>query len=111
MSVDIQGPDQQGQPLLPRVSMVWYFVVVVLVAIALFVIRAAEQGQALAAALTFTCVFLLAVALISAACFIVAYLLGAMEKALEGDREKTASPFIDGSYPEQLIPPKPSEDI
>ena len=35
----------------------------------------------------------------------------AMEKALEGEREKIGSPFIDGSYPEQMIPPKPSEDI
>ncbi len=110
MSVEIQGTDH-SQPLLPRVSMVWYFIVVVLVAIALFIVRAAEQGQALAAALIFTCFFLLAVAFISAACFVVAYLLGAMEKALEGDREQTGSPFIDGSFPEQMIPPKPSEDI
>ena len=97
------------QPLLPRIGMIWFFVAVLLVAIALFIVRAAEQGQALAAAMVFTVVFLLVAALISGASFFVAFLLGAMERALEGQRPKLGNPFSDGSPPEQIVPPKPSD--
>ncbi len=110
MSVEM-SESEQNQPLLPRIGMIWYFIVVVVVAIMLFVIRAAEQGQALAAAMAFTGLFLFVVALISGGCFVVAFLFGAMEKAFDSGREEPASPFIvDGSLPEQLVPPKPSDD-
>ncbi|MEZ6133353.1 MAG: hypothetical protein R3C53_00445 [Pirellulaceae bacterium] len=41
---------QEPQPLLPRIGMIWFFIVALIVAIALGVIRYAEQGGALATA-------------------------------------------------------------
>lgn len=87
----------------------WFFVVVLLVAIALFIVRAAEQGQALAAAMVFTATFAITTALISACCFVVAFLFGAMERAMAKDQDQVGSPFIDGSPPEQILPPKPTD--
>ncbi len=100
----------EPQPLLPRFGTLWFFVVAIIVALAMFVIRAAEQGQALAAAMAFTVLFLAVTALFSGAAFLVAFLVGAMERAAQGEQTKTSSPFIDGSLPEQLIPPKPPSE-
>lgn len=91
--------------------MVWFFIVVALVAVAMYVVRAAEQGQALSAGMIFTLVFAFFVALTSGVSFVVAFLFGALEKAVEGEEQKVASPFIDGSLPDQIVPPKPSENI
>lgn len=98
------------QPWFPRFRMIWFFVAVVLVAVALFVIRAADQGQALAAAAVLTVVFVTIVCACSAASFLVAFLFGAMEKALEAEERTPTSPFIDGSLPDQIVPPKPTDD-
>ncbi len=100
----------EKQPLLPRFRMIWFFVVAVIVALALFVVRAADQGDALAAASLLTIVFFSAVCLFSGGCFVVAFLFGSMEKAMEGEVQSPSSPFIDGSLPDQIVPPKPAED-
>lgn len=100
----------EAQPFLPRVGMIWFFVVVTLVALALGVVRLAEQGQALSAAFVFLGLFVMAFALLSGASFLVAYSFGAMERAVAGDQERTASPFIDGRLPEQIIAPKPTDE-
>ena len=97
------------QPFLPRVRMIWLFVAITVVAIALGIIRAADQGQALAAALVFTCVFLCLFAMFSGASFLVSYVFGFVEKNL-GESTLTSSPFVDGRLPDQLIPPTPSEN-
>lgn len=96
------------QPWFPRIRMVWFFVAATLVAVALGVIRAADQGQAFAAALVFTGIFLALTMLFFAFSFIVAYLLGSIEKSL-GESQIPASPFADGKLPEQLLPPNPVE--
>lgn len=98
------------QPFLPRVRMIWLFVAITVVAIALGIVQAADQGQALAAALVSTGAFLFLFAAFSGASFLVSYSLGFVEKNL-GDSRVTSSPFVDGRLPEQLIPPTPSENI
>lgn len=98
------------QPFLPRVRMIWLFVAITVVAIALGIIQAADQGQAVAAALVFTCVFIFLFAFFSGASFLVSYLFGFVEKNL-GESTMTSSPFADGRMPEQMIPPTPSENI
>jgi len=98
------------QPFLPRVRMIWLFVAITVVAIALGIIQAADQGQAFAAALVFTCIFILLFAIFSGASFLVAYLFGFVEKNL-GESTVASSPFADGRLPEQVIPPAPSENI
>lgn len=104
-------PSPASEPLLPRVSISWFFIAVSIVAVALLIIRAADQGKALAAAIAFTGVFALVTALISGACFVFAFLFGAIERAVRPDEEPLGNPFIDGSPPEQMVPPKPSEGL
>ena len=98
------------QPFLPRVRMIWLFVAITVVAIALGIIQAADQGQAFAAALVFTCVFIFLFAFFSGASFVVSYMFGFVEKNL-GESTLTSSPFADGRLPDQVIPPTPSENI
>ncbi len=98
------------QALLPRVRMVWTFVLITVVAIALGIVRAAEQGEAMAAALTLTLIFLVIYALFSAIFFCCAFFFGSMEQLIEGTQDDVASPFSDGTLPEQIIPPKQVEN-
>ncbi len=98
--------ETQPQPFLPRVSMIWFFIVVTVVAVALVIIRAAEQGRAFQGALVLTGFFLLLLSFFSAASFLVAYALGAVERAVVGKGDLPSSPFSDGALPPQIIPPK-----
>ena len=98
------------QPFLPRVRMVWFFVVVTLVAIALAMIGATDQQAALRSALLFTGLFVLLLGAAFAMCFIAAYFMGSLERAIVGKEEVPSSPFSDGSLPPQIIPPKRTED-
>lgn len=102
-----ESHDSIAQPLLPRVSMAWFFIAVAIVAIALGVVRTAEQGRALQGALVFTTLFIVIAAILSAGCFLIAFLFGAMERAVAPKQELPASPFSDGSLPPQIIPPRP----
>ena len=98
------------QPFLPRIGLIWFFIVATLTAIALGIVRAADQGQALAAAMGFAALFLMVLAMLSGGAFLVAFMFGAMERAVEGEQEQVANPFIDGSLPEQIIPPRPVDE-
>ncbi len=102
--------EQERQPFLPRVRMIWFFVIAALVAVALGVTRMAEQGQALAAALVFAVLFLVAFFLLGALFFSVAYFFGAAEHAIAESQATTASPFSDGAPPPQLIPPRANDE-
>ena len=102
--------EEMPQPFLPRVRMIWLFVAITVVAIALGVIQAADQGQAFAAAAVFTGIFLLLFAAFSGASFLVSYELGFVEKNF-GQATETSSPFAEGRLPEQLVPPSPTENI
>lgn len=101
----VEQTDPEQQPLLPRFGMIWFFIIVTLVAIALGIIRSAEQGQALAAAMVFTCFFVLLLCFLASGCFLVAYLFGAMGKAVAGEEQQPKSPFAN-SLPEQIIAPR-----
>lgn len=91
--------------------MVWFFITVTILAIALMVIRAADQGQSLAAAMVFTAIFCCLLGMFFGGCFCIAYLLGATEKAIERVELKVQTPFADGTLPDQIIPPNnPSGD-
>ena len=98
------------QPFLPRVRMVWFFVVVTLVAIVLTTIRATDQEAAFRTALIVTGLFVLFVGGLFGVCFLVAYSMGSLERAIVGREERPSSPFSDGSLPPQIILPKRMED-
>ena len=100
-------PQTEEQPLLPRIKMVWFFVIVTLLAVALGIVRATEQWRALVETLVVITVFALVFCVLSGSCFFVAYLFGAMERAFAGgDAEKPSNPFIDGTPPAQILPPR-----
>ncbi len=102
--------DDVSQPFLPRVRMIWLFIAITVVAIALGIIQAADQGQALAAALVFTGVFVFIFALFCGLSFAFSYLFGFVEKNF-GQSTVTASPFADGRLPEQILPPSSTENL
>lgn len=97
-----------SQPFFPRIRMIWFFIAAAVVALALGVIRAADQGQSLAAAVVFTGIFLILMMAFSALCFLAAYLFGSMEKSF-GDSQQASSPFATDRLPDQILPPKPVE--
>ena len=99
----------ESQPLLPRFPMIWFFILAVLVAIALFIVRSAEQGDALAKALVGIAVFLGTVCVLSSLSFLFAFFFGALGKAIEGDDRQLGNPFIDESMPDQLVQPRPTD--
>jgi hypothetical protein len=103
--------EELRQPFLPRVRMIWFFVVITAFALVLWVVRSAEQGRTLAAALLFTGLFLLFYALFSAVSFLIAFFLGATRKAMVEANDTPRSPFSDGSPPEQIIAPRSVESL
>lgn len=107
----VEQSEPEKQPFLPRFGMIWFFIIVTLVAIAIGVIQAADQGRSMAAAIVFSGVFILTILLSSAACFFVAYVFGAIEKTVVQEDRKTKSPFAHDTLPEQIIPPRPSEHV
>lgn len=104
MTIEAETP----QPFLPRVRMVWFFVVVTIVALALGIVQAADQGQAFAAATVAMVGFVFIFGLFSAICFAFTYGFGFLEKNLVSS-QSTGNPFADGQLPEQVIPPGPTE--
>lgn len=99
-----------SQPFLPRVRMVWFFVVVTAVAVALTTIRATDQQAAFRSALIFAGLFVLLVGMLFSVCFLVAYSMGSLERAIVGKDQRPTSPFSDGSLPPQIVPPKRVDD-
>lgn len=107
----VEQSEAEKQPFLPRFGMIWFFIVVTLVAIAIGIVQAADQGRSMAAAIVFSGVFVLALLIFSAGCFFTAYVFGAIEKTIVEDDLKTKSPFAHDTLPEQIIPPRPSEHV
>ncbi|MCA9126478.1 MAG: hypothetical protein KDB22_05310 [Planctomycetales bacterium] len=102
----MQDLETEPQPLMPRISMRWFFIVVAIVAVALVIVRTASYGAALFAAIAFTAVFLALFALLSGVSFLFAYLLGATERAISKQGLVTESPFSDNKLPDQIVPPR-----
>ncbi len=101
----------EAQPLLPQVRMIWFFIVTLLVALGLMLVRIAGRGTALAEAFVFTLLFLASFGLFSMSTFAFAYVIGALERAVQVPEERPDSPFIDGRLPDQVIPPRPNEQV
>ncbi|MEM7476888.1 MAG: hypothetical protein AAF483_18035, partial [Planctomycetota bacterium] len=93
----------------PRFKMIWFFVLAILVALALFIVRSAEQGDALAKALVGICIFLAAIAIFSSVSFLFSFFFGSLGKAIEGPEYRIGNPFIDESMPDQLVQPRPTD--
>lgn len=104
-------PENENQPWLPRVRMIWLFVLVTAMAILLLVIRSASDGASVAFAAVFLGAFLLMLTLVCATTFLAAYALGRLERNWIDEPTKVSSPFAYNQLPEQIVPPVPIERI
>lgn len=93
------------QPLLPRISMRWYFVLVVVVAGFLTWLTRSEYQQSLVAVVVLLAIAAAGFLALSAVCFLLAYAIGATEKLSRHPEEKLQSPFAHEAMPPQIIPP------
>ncbi|HAC90731.1 MAG TPA: hypothetical protein DCF63_08870 [Planctomycetaceae bacterium] len=97
------------QPLLPQISMRWYFVAMLVVAILLTTFLRSSLNQYLEIALILTGVSALLFLALSAITFAMAYVIGATDKLAQQAQQKTESPFAYDSLPPQIVPPHPNE--
>jgi hypothetical protein len=96
---------EQAQPILPRISMRWYFIVVVAISIVLTWLNQSSNQKSLVVT---TILFAIAAGtflMMAAGCFLIASLFGAVEKLFRNSELQTESPFADESMPPQIIPP------
>lgn len=110
MNYHSENSEPDSQPLLPQARTIWFFVVATIVALALGVVRSAEQGGAIAAAIVVGGAFVVVFGLLSIVFFAVSYTLGATEKAVRQERT-TSSPFASDSMPEKVELAKPTSDV
>ena len=101
--------EQEPLPLLPQISMVWFFIIAAVVAIGLLIVSAVDDRRALPAALAYTAMFVAAFFGIGSLLFFIAYMFGATEHAV-ANPHATSNPFADGNLPPQLIPPRASDE-
>lgn len=106
----VQTPPEAPQPFMPQFGNIWYFIVATLVAIALGIVRSAEQGQAMAAAMVLIGVFVVAYGCVAALSFIVSFSLGAVETAID-DESSPASPFAKDALPDKVELINAPEDV
>jgi CHASE2 domain-containing sensor protein len=93
------------QPLLPRISMRWYFILVVLVAGFLTWLTRSEYQQSLVVVVVLLALATMCFLTMSAVCFLLAYSIGAMEKLSRKPEDQLQSPFAHEAMPPQIIPP------
>lgn len=110
MNYHSENSEPDSQPLLPQTRTIWFFIVATIVALALGVVRSAEQGGAIAAAIVVGGAFIAMFCLFSIIFFAVSYTLGATEKAVWQERT-TSSPFAADSMPDKVELAKPTSDV
>lgn len=101
---------QQSQPLLPRISMRWYFVLVLVVAFLVSVVFQSSNPKAWGMTLILLIGSTLFFFMIAAVCFLVAFLFGAVKQVVFYEPPKPESPFANETLPPQVIPPHAARD-
>jgi len=97
------------QPVLPRISMRWYFVIVAVVGGLIAWVMTSEFQQTLTAILLLLCLAIGCFLGLSALLFLVAYTIGSVEKIFFQTEAQVQSPFANETMPPQIIPPVSSE--
>lgn len=97
------------QPLLPQISMRWYFVAMLVVAVLLVLYLRSSLNQYLEISLVLTGASVLLFFALSGVIFAMAYVIGATDKLARQADQKTESPFAYDSLPPQVVPPHPNE--
>lgn len=103
------GDESKSQPLLPQISMRWYFVIVVVVGSLLAWVLTSDYQKTLSAILLFLGLASSCFLVLSSILFLLAYAFGSVEKIFLGAEEKTQSPFAHEAMPPQIIPPVSNE--
>lgn len=97
------------QPLLPRISMRWFFVLALIVAGALTWLLRSSYQEDLVLVLIAMSLGIVAFLTLSAVFFGIAFLVGAVEKIIVKKEDAVESPFATESMPPQIIPPTSKE--
>lgn len=100
---------QPFQPILPRISMRWYFVMVAIIGALIAWIMASEYQQTLTANILLLCLAVGSFLGLSAVLFLIAYAIGSVEKIFFRPEEQIQSPFAHETMPPQIIPPVSNE--
>lgn len=93
------------QPILPRISMRWYFVIVAIVAGTIAWVLTSSYQQTLTAILLMLSLAAGVFLTMSSILFLIAYTIGSVEKILFKPEGQTHSPFAHETMPPQIIPP------
>ncbi len=99
------------QPWMPKVRLAWLFLLMTISALLIYIVQAADRGGMLAFAVIATIGFVGILAGSSALLFLVAYTLGKIEVRQDNSASEGANPFAAGQLPDQIIPPRPTEQI
>jgi glucan phosphoethanolaminetransferase (alkaline phosphatase superfamily) len=94
-----------NQPLLPRISMRWYFILALVVASFLTWLTRSAYQQSLLLVTILLAVSVACFLTLTAVCFFFAYMAGSLNKLLQKPAEHHHSPFAHESMPPQIIPP------
>jgi hypothetical protein len=101
---------QQSQPLLPRISMRWYFVLVLVVAFLVSIVFQSSNPKAWGMTLILLIGATLFFFITAAICFLVAFAFGAVKQIVFYEPPQAESPFANETLPPQVIPPHAARD-
>lgn len=99
------GEEVASQPLLPQLRLIWSFIAVTAAAVLITLVRLADEGVAMVAAIMSVITWL--AILFGAFCvlFLITYALGALENILAPPEQPVLSPFAKDRMPDQIIEP------
>lgn len=102
-------PTSQPQPLLPQISMRWYFLVAGITAAMIVGIARQESSEKLGIIVGLLGLACMVFLTLSAFFFAIAYIVGAVESLLLHAEEQPESPFATETMPPQIMPPVSNE--
>ncbi|MCC6508852.1 MAG: hypothetical protein IT423_07080 [Pirellulaceae bacterium] len=100
-----RGPESLRQPFLPRTRLIWSFVAVTAAAVLIMLVRWADQGVALIAALVAIAAWVAGLFAMFSLLFLITYFLGVLENLLAPPENEVLSPFAQDRLPEQIVAP------
>lgn len=98
------------QPILPRISIRWYFAMLFIVACLVSVIIRSSDPQTWGMTLILLLGALSTFLVVSASCFLIAFLVGAVKEIVFSEPSQPQSPFATETLPPQVIPPQAVRD-
>jgi hypothetical protein len=103
------GQELGRQPLLPQMRLIWSFVAVTASAVLITLVRFADQGAAMVAALISVLIWLAVLFGAFSVLFAITYALGLLEALVVPPEQPVLSPFANDRLPDQIVAPIKSD--